>query len=316
MALPLNLATSALRDLLGGRFRSRTPEGEWTCLRDPRRAQVSDVAILGPRIGRDDRAACRAGLRIVGPVVEDAEALEVASPELALATLVRHLAKAAGADDDVWLPQDEVVRRFGEIARFARIHVSATIGERTRLGAGVVIHPRVRIGPDCVLDDHAVVGSPGFGLFPDLSGRLERLPHRAGVTLESDVQIGAHSNIAAGLLEPTWIGEGSRLDALVHVGHNCRIGPGCVLAGQVGLAGSVELGARCRVGGQAGFADHVRLGADCSVAGQAGVTRSWEAGTLLVGFPARPRRQWLRDSGHSVPRQRTLPEPNPGKSET
>lgn len=316
MALPLNLATNALRDLLGGRFRSRTPLGTWEALRDPRSAQTSDVAILGYRVGRDDRAACGAGLRVVGPETADDTALEVASPEQALATLVRHLAQWEGQDADTWLSQDEVVQRFGEIARFARIHTSATIGDRTRLGAGVVLHPRVRVGPDCVLGDHVVIGSPGFGLFPGPAGGLERLPHRAGVILEADIQIGAHSNVAAGLLEPTWIGEGSRLDALVQVGHNCRIGPGCVLAGQVGLAGSVELGACCQVGGQAGFADHVRLGVGCSVAGQSGVTRSWEAGTVLVGFPARPRRQWMRDFGHSVPRQRTLPRPNPGKSET
>lgn len=144
---------------------------------------------------------------------------------------------------------------------------------------------------------------PPGAISPPIASLL--LPHRAGVQVGDNVFLGPQVNVAAGLLEPTWIGAEVRIDALVQVGHNCRIGQGCVLAGQVGLAGSVELEPGCMVGGQAGFADHVRLGAGCRVAGQAGVTRSWPAGTVLAGFPARPRGEWLRDQAHGVPTRRT-----------
>lgn len=286
MALPLNLSTDALRDLLGGRFRSSTPLRNWNFLCSPRFAGSEDVAILGARIPLAEKRETKTGLRIVGLDNSDDSALEVPSPEAALALLVRHLARIPPTDD--WLSQEETVARFGEIARFARIHRSARIGSGCRMGAGVVVHAGVSIGEDCVLGDQVVLGSEGFGLFPDGTGRLDLLPHRAGVVLDPDVQIGAFTNVAAGLIEPTWIGTGSRLDAHIQVGHNVRIGPRCVLAGQSGLAGSAELGEGCVVGGKAAISDHVRLGDRCVVAAKAGVTKSWGDGVVLRGFPARP----------------------------
>lgn len=303
MALVLNLDTDALRDLLGGRLRCGAPRRVWNALRDPRFAGPHDVAVLGARIPLSVRRECAAGLKILSPRDPGDDGLEVEAPEAALATLVRFLGQKPVPD--AWWSPDEVVARFGEIARFSRIHRQARIGDGTRIGAGVVVHAGVQVGDGCVLGDQVVLGSEGFGLAPSARGNLDALPHRAGVVLGADVQVGTGSNIAAGLLEPTWIGSRARIDALVQVGHNCRVGEGCVLAGQVGLAGSVELGPGCLVGGQAGFADHVHLGAGCRVAGQAGVTRSWPEKTALVGFPARPRGEWLREQAHSVPARRT-----------
>lgn len=266
-------------------------------MRDPRYAGPQDVAVVGGRVPREDRAGCRAGLRIVGPESDDHAALEVDSPEEALAALVHAVDRPVL---DSWWTSEEVVDRFGERARFSRIHRSSSVGEGTTLGAFVVIHADVRIGMDSDIGDGVVLGAPGFGMAPGEGGRATMLPHRAGVVLEDDVVLGSHTNVAAGLIEPTWIGRGSRIDALVQIAHNCRVGEGCILAAQVGLAGSVELGAGCLVGGQAGFADHVRLGPGCRVAGQAGVTKSWEAGTVLVGFPARPKWRRKGDVDHTV----------------
>jgi UDP-3-O-[3-hydroxymyristoyl] glucosamine N-acyltransferase len=125
-------------------------------------------------------------------------------------------------------------------------------------------------------------------------GRLWPLPHWAGVIVESDVWIGPQCQVSAGLLEPTFIGQGVRLDAQIQVGHNARIGAGSVMAGQSGLAGSVVLGARCLVGGKSAIAEHVVLGDGCQVAACSGVTRSWPAGTRLAGFPAIPHARWKR----------------------
>lgn len=313
MPLPLRLSTLALRDLLGGRLRSATPKGTWEYLRDPRFAGPEDLAILGDRVSRDDRRACRAGLRIVGPETADDCAMEVDSPLMALVRLVHALAVP---ETDAWWTLEEVVERFGERARYSRIHRSCVIGEGSVMGSGVVIHANVRIGRDAQLGDGVVLGAPGFGMAPGEKGPAMMLPHGAGVILEDDVVLGSHTNVAAGLLEPTWIGKGVRIDALVQIAHNCRVGEGCILAAQVGLAGSVELGPGCLIGGQAGFADHVRLGPGCRVAGQSGVTKSWGAGTVLVGFPARPKGRQERDPAHTVLGQRTVPDPKARNTET
>lgn len=287
--------------------------GEWESLRDPRFAGPDDLAILGSRVSRDDRHACRAGLRVVGSESHDDQALEVDSPEEALVRLVRHLARPV---EDLWWSAEDVLARFGERARFSRLHRTCEIGEGTAIGAGVVIHANVRIGTRSDIGDGVVLGAHGFGMSPGRSGATSMIPHRAGVVLEDDVVIGSHTNVAAGLIEPTWIGSGCRIDALVQIAHNCRIGEGCILAAQVGLAGSAELGAGCLVGGQAGFADHVRLGAGCRVAGQSGVTKSWGPGTVLVGFPARPKGRGKSDRHHTVLSQRTVPDPEARKTET
>jgi UDP-3-O-[3-hydroxymyristoyl] glucosamine N-acyltransferase len=126
------------------------------------------------------------------------------------------------------------------------------------------------------------------------AGRLWPLPHWAGVTVESDVWLGPQCQVSAGLLEPTFVGQGVRLDAQVQVGHNAHIGAGSVMAGQSGLAGSVVLGEGCLVGGQAGIAEHVVLGDGCQVAAKSGVTRSWPCGTRLAGFPAIALGVWKR----------------------
>jgi len=192
-----------------------------------------------------------------------------------------------------WLPVQEVVERFGAQARTAMVHQCAEVGVGSWIGPGAVLHPRVRVGAGSRIGECSVLGAPGFGML-ERAGRLWPLPHWAGVTLDPDVWVGPQCQVSAGLLEPTFIGRGVRLDAQVQVGHNARIGAGSVMAGQSGLAGSVVLGERCLVGGQAAIAEHVVLGDGCQVAAKSGVTRSWPAGTRLAGFPAIPLALWKR----------------------
>jgi UDP-3-O-[3-hydroxymyristoyl] glucosamine N-acyltransferase len=209
--------------------------------------------------------------------------LRVDDPAKAFLRLLEGPCRPSGDPED-WLSTEEIVEAWGPQARTAMIHRGAKIGPGTRIGSGVVVHARVRIGADCRIGEGSVLGAPGFG-FSGVDS--VPIPHWAGVELESNVWIGPLCQVSAGVLDPTWIGTGVRIDSLVQVAHNCRIGAHSLLAGQVGLAGSVELGERCRVGGQAGFADHVTVGADCQIAARAGVTKSWPAGVVLRGFPAR-----------------------------
>ena len=202
------------------------------------------------------------------------------------------------------IPQrDERARAFVEIGAivpasarigpFAVIHAGAVVGEDARIGAHAVLHAGVVLGARVVIGDGAVVGRAGFG-FAEHAGQVVRVPHRGGVVVEDDVEIGALSTVDAGVLEPTVLGRGTKLDAHVHVGHNVRLGPGTFVAAQAGFAGSVRVGSGVRVGGQAGVADHVSIGDGARLAAKAGVIADVRPGETVAGYPAVLRTTWLR----------------------
>lgn len=152
-----------------------------------------------------------------------------------------------------------------------------------------VIYPNVRIGQRVRIGAGSVIGAPGFRFVGDA-----RVAHRAGVVIEDDVEIGALCTIDAGILSPTTIGRGTKLDAQVHVGHGVRIGENCRIAAQVGLAGSVVIEDGVLIGGQAGVADHIRVGRGARIAAKSGVIGDVAPGTVVAGYPAVLRSRWLR----------------------
>jgi len=177
----------------------------------------------------------------------------------------------------------------------ARIARWAVIGEGARIAPFAVIHAGARIGARVIIGEGAVIGRPGFGF---AEGRIPvRIPHRAGVVIEDDVEIGALCTIDAGILVPTHVGAHTKLDAHVHVGHGVSIGARCRIAAQVGFAGSVVVEDDVRVGGQAGIADHVHIGRGARIAAKAGVIGDVPEGATFAGYPAVARARWLR--GHA-----------------
>ncbi len=169
----------------------------------------------------------------------------------------------------------------------------ARTGEGCRLGAGCHVGPGTVLGHRVVIGEGAVVGSEGFGLRVE-SGRHVPVRHVGIVLVGDDVSIGARSVVARGTLGATVIGQGTRIDAQVQVGHNVRIGRDCVLAAQVGIAGSSTLGDRVMVGGQAGIADHVKVGADARIGAGSGVIGDVADGATVLGYPAMDRWRYLR----------------------
>lgn len=168
-----------------------------------------------------------------------------------------------------------------------------TVGADSELGAHVVCCRGTRIGRRCVVKAGAVLGGTGFGYISGPEGH-QRIPHVGGCVLGDDVDVGANSCIDRGSIDDTVIGAGTRIDNLVHIGHNARLGEGCLLMGGVVLAGSAELGRGVVVAGHAAIGGHFRIGDRARIGAKSGVIAAVADGSDVSGFPARPHREFLR----------------------
>ncbi len=186
----------------------------------------------------------------------------------------------------------------------AVIQAGAEIGEDTVIESGAVIGWGCRLGRRCRVEPGAVIGGTGFGFAKDGEAWV-RIPQLGRVVLGDDVEVGANAAIDRATLGETVLEDGVKIDNLVHIAHNCRIGVHSAVAGQVGFAGSTYLGPGCTVGGQAGFADHLEIVGGCHFTGRAMVTGSIDTpGVYSSGLPATPNRRWRK----SVARVQQLDE--------
>jgi UDP-3-O-[3-hydroxymyristoyl] glucosamine N-acyltransferase len=170
----------------------------------------------------------------------------------------------------------------------------AVVGSDCKIGPGVQLLPRVTIGSRVSIGAGAIIGAPGFGFATGPNNKMREIPQLGGVIIEDDVHIGALCTIAAGTIGPTIIKKGVKLDAQVHVGHNCEIGENTIIAAQTGLAGSVTIGMNVLIGGQVGIADHLSIGDGVRIAAKSGVIGDVEMGATVAGYPAVERQRWLR----------------------
>jgi len=194
-----------------------------------------------------------------------------------------------------------VVGARSVIGENVRVGAGASIGADVQIRSGTVIHPRVsiydreRIEANCIIHSGAVIGADGFG-FEMTGGRYRKVPQVGSVDIADDVEIGANSCIDRATLGTTIIGEGTKLDNMVHIAHNCRIGAHVVIAAQTGFAGGVSVGDYAIVGGQVGVGDKARIEARAVIGSGAGILTSKivRAGEPVWGTPARPLRQYLK----------------------
>ncbi len=202
------------------------------------------------------------------------------------------------------IASDAVLEPNVVVKEKAKIGSGCRIGAHTVIGAGVVIGDNAwigqnvtishaLIGQNAVIYPGARIGQAGFGFAMDKKGFIT-IPQLGRVIIENQVEIGANTTIDRGSLRDTVIGEGSRLDNLVMIGHNVVLGKGCVLVAQVGIAGSTTLGNHVIVAGQAGLAGHLKIGDFVRIGAQAGVIHDIKAGEKIWGTPAIPMKEFMR----------------------
>ncbi len=268
--------------------------------------------------------ASRAAAVLVGPQIMAASApkpvLRTPQPRLAFAraaVLLRGPQPAPSIHPTAVLAPGVQIGRDVSIGAYASIDDGASIGAATVIGTGSVIGAGVRIGSNCriyprvviysgatlgdrvVVHAGAVLGADGFGYVRDqTTGEYTQFPQQGTLVIEDDVEIGANTTIDRGALEETRIGRGTKLDNLIHIGHNCSIGTNVVIAAQTGISGSSAVGDGAILGGQVGMGDHATVGPGVILGGQAGILPKKKLlgpGIIFWGTPAKPVRQYLKE---------------------
>ena len=171
----------------------------------------------------------------------------------------------------------------------------SSIGSGTVIWSGTVVRERCRIGHSCIIHPNVTIGADGFGYRPSPDGRgLVKIPQIGTVTIGDDVEIGAGSCVDRGKFSTTVVGDGSKIDNLVQIAHNCQLGRSCVMAGQSGLAGSITLGDGVIMGGGSRVKDHCTVGSGAKLGGNATALADVEPGATILGTPAQEYRQTIK----------------------
>jgi UDP-3-O-[3-hydroxymyristoyl] glucosamine N-acyltransferase len=282
-------------------------------------ATPGEVSFLDNRKYLEALAATQAGAVIVHPDMADkvpgtAVAVTTTEPYVAwarVASLFFPLPPLhSGVHPSAVVAPDADIDPSAEVGPLAVICTGAEIGPRTRIGPLAAIGAGVVLGADCRIGSHvtishalvgdrvviypgARIGQDGFGFAITGEGFVS-VPQLGRVILEHDVEIGANTTIDRGSMHDTHIGAGSRLDNLVQIGHNVRLGRGCVIVSQAGISGSTILEDHVMVAGQAGMTGHLRIGSRARIGAQAGVMADVPAGADVVGSPAQPVKEFFR----------------------
>jgi len=283
------------------------------------RASPTDLSFLGAAKYAAAFSASRAGVVLVSPELAEtpgqASRVVVDQPQEALLSLLprfhRPAETGAGVHQTAIIGRGARLGRGVSIGPYAIIGDRVTVGNRTVVGAHSVIGEGVEIGDDCriyptvtiysgsriarrvIVHAGVRIGSDGFG-YVQKGGAHIKIPHVGRCLIEDDVEIGANSTIDRGSIDDTVVGAGTKIDNLVQIAHNVRIGKLCLIMAQVGIAGSVRVEDGAMLLGQVGVSGHHTIGAGARLAAQAGVFGDIPAGETWSGYPARPHKEALR----------------------
>ena len=278
-------------------------------------ATPDDIVFVDGATRARELSASRAGavlLRPGTPFPDRMVAIEVERPAVAMARVLDLLRpperQPQGISPFAAIGERVIVADGVAVGAFVSIGDDAVVGQGTEIRAGSVVGRRVRIGRDCcihprvvieddteigdrvILHGGVVLGADGFGFVVDhdAGGRAfhRKLQQIGRVVIEDDVEIGANSAVDRAAFGETRVGAGTKIDNLVTVGHNCRLGRHCIVVGQAGISGSTTLGDYVTLAGQAGLSGHLTIGDGAVVGAQAGVTKDVPAGAVVLGSPA------------------------------
>ncbi|MBB3173252.1 UDP-3-O-[3-hydroxymyristoyl] glucosamine N-acyltransferase [Endobacter medicaginis] len=313
---------SELAELAGCELRAPQGAGErmFSGVAPLQAAGAQELSFLDNRRYLPVLDATRAGAVICAPafagrVPQGCAALVTRAPYVAWARIAAHFHPAPavrpGVHPSAVIDEGAQVDPQAEIGAFVQVGAGAVIGAGTRIASHAAIGPGVVIGACCRIGQHvslsharlgdrvtlhpgARIGQEGFGFALTESGFLT-VPQLGQVVIGDDVEIGANSTIDRGSATDTVIGAGSRLDNLVQIGHNVRLGRCCIVVAQAGISGSTELEDFVTVAAQAGLIGHIRIGAKARIGAQAGVMSDVASGADVIGSPAMPFREFFRN---------------------
>ncbi len=302
-----------------------SPNPAIQCVASVRDADVTSLVFAESEVSLREALASNAGAILTTPqlavsISSPAKPLLItAQPRLAFAQasqLLRPTTHLAEIHPTAIVPSNAHVPHGVSIGPYAVLGEHVYIGERTRIGAGCVLADSVHVGADCTLHPYVVLypgvtladrvvvhagcvlGSDGFGYVRDaVSGAYTQFPQQGTLFIEEDVEIGANTTIDRGALEETRIAHGTKLDNLVHIGHNVVVGCNVVIAAQTGISGSSTVGEGAVLGGQVGIGEHAEVGPGVILGGGAGVLSKKKLrgpGMVFWGRPAQPLRGYLK----------------------
>ena len=324
----MKLTLQELADLTGGKIVRSGAVSEFGNMGALDEAEQTDVSFLGNEKYHQDYLKTGAGVVLIpqgivsGPCPSDKVALvEVENPSLAFAQVVKHfvsvgrdfipgIADGAIVADDVIFDHTKVSIKAGAI-----IESGVVIGDGTEVGTGSVIGIGVKIGDDCLIHSNAtvreqcvlgdrvilqpgcVIGSDGYG-YELIDGKHEKVDQVGVVVLENDVEIGANTTIDRARFGKTVIGEGSKIDNLVQIAHNVRIGKHCLVVAQSGMAGSSSLGNYVTLAAQAGVGGHIKVHDRAVLTAKTAALKDLKGDMVYKGMPARPLREEQKKLAH------------------
>ncbi len=234
------------------------------------------------------------------PLITDEPYLKLAyisklfAPKLNIKTYKPTLGKKSDISDTTKCGKDVTIGKNTQIMSGCYIGDGVTIGDDVLIYPNVTIYHGVTIKDRVIIHSGTVVGSDGYGFAHTKDGRHIKIYQLGGVVVGNDVEIGANCTIDRGALGDTIISDGTKIDNLVQIGHNCEIGENCLIVSQVGISGSTKLGKNVIMGGQSATAGHLSIGDFATIAARGGVTKSLEGGKIYGGFPAIDIKLWKR----------------------